>query len=80
MHARRVPEAQIHAAAGHSGDTTNKRNYRHLRPEYLRDFIAGMEDYWSEVGKLTKAHLRYQRDTKIVDMGRARATRKSKNG
>lgn len=72
MHMRGVPEAQIDTAAGHSGDSTNKRHYRHLRPDYLKDFIAGVEDYWSEVGKFTSAHLRYQRDTKVVDLGRRR--------
>lgn len=80
LHRRGVPEAQIDTAAGHSGDSTNKRHYRHLRPDYLKDFIEAVEDLWSEVGKLTTAHLRYQRDTKVVDMGAARSKRKPKNG
>lgn len=71
MHRRGVPEAQIETAAGHRGDSTNKKHYRHLRPEYLNDFIDGVESFWSDVGKLTKAHLRYQRDTKIVDLAPA---------
>ena len=72
MHRRGVPEAQIETAAGHRGDGTNKRHYRHLRPEYLTQFIDGLESFWADVGKLTQAHLRYQRDTKIVDLAPAR--------
>lgn len=75
MHMRGVPEAQIDTAAGHAGDSTNKRHYRHLRPDYLKDFIAGVEDYWNEVGRFTTAHLRYQRDTKIIDLGSRRVGR-----
>ncbi len=77
MHMRGVPEAQIDTAAGHAGDSTNKRHYRHLRPDYLRDFIAGVEDYWSEVGKFTKAHLRSHCDPKVIDLGAARASRRA---
>lgn len=72
MHRRGVPEAQIETAAGHRGDGTNKRHYRHLRPEYLTQFIDGVESFWADVGKLTQVHLRYQRDTKIVDLAPAR--------
>jgi hypothetical protein len=64
--------ARIEATAGHRGDGTNKRHARHLRPEYLGQFIEGVESLWSDVGKLTQAHLRYQRDTKIIDFGPAR--------
>jgi site-specific recombinase XerD len=51
-----VPQAQIDAAAGHSGERGSGRNYTHLRPEYLTDFIAGVERYWTEMDKLTQAH------------------------
>lgn len=80
LHRRGVPEAQIDTAAGHSDDSTNKRHYRHLRPEYLSDFIGAVEDYWGEMAKLTTAHLRYQRDTKIFDFGAARVKGAPKNG
>lgn len=77
MHRRGVPEAQIETAAGHRGIGTNNRHYRHLRPEYLSDFIDGVEALWADVGKLTNVHLRYRGDTKIVDMkASATATRK----
>lgn len=75
MHARGVPEAQIDTASGHSGDSTNQRHYRHLRPDYLKGFVAGVEDYWAEVERFTKAHLRSQCDPKIIDFGKARAQR-----
>lgn len=58
MHARGVPEAQIEAAAGHIGEGTNKRNYRHLRPDYLAELIDAIEDYWSEMKRYTTVHLR----------------------
>jgi integrase len=80
MHMRGVPEAQIDSAAGHSGDSTNKRHYRHLRPGYLREFIEGVEDYWSEIGKLTSVHLRSHRDPKIIDFGAARLGKGGGNG
>ncbi len=60
MHRRGVPEAQIETAAGHRGLGTNQKHYRHLRPEYLGDFIDGVESFWADVGRHTDAHLRYQ--------------------
>ena len=72
MHRRGVPEAQIETAAGHRGMGTNQKHYRHLRPEYLADFIDGVEAFWADVGRYTDVHLRYQRDTKIVDLATAR--------
>lgn len=72
MHARGVPEAQIETAAGHAGETTNKKHYRHLRPEYLHAYIDGVESLWEDIGKLTTVHLRSQRDPKIVDLGARR--------
>ena len=65
-------EAQIETAAGHRGTGTNQKHYRHLRPEYLSDFIEGVESFWADVGRYTDAHLRYRRDTKIVDLASAR--------
>lgn len=78
MHRRGVPEAQIDTAAGHSGDGTNKKHYRHLRPDYLEDFIAGVESFWAEVGRHTNAHLRSHSDPKIISIGSAKASRSKK--
>lgn len=73
MYRRGVPEAQIETAAGHRGDGTNKRHYRHLRPEYLADFIDGVESLWEDVGKLTKVHLlNGNRHRKIIDLAAGR--------
>lgn len=58
FHLLGVPEAQIDTAAGHAGTGTNKRNYRHLRPNYLNDFIAGVETCWRKVGNHTDPHIR----------------------
>lgn len=69
-----VPDAQIDAAAGHSVEGTGA-NYTHLRPEYLREFIASTEAFWAAVGEHTNAHLRYQRDTKLVELASARVRR-----
>ena len=66
MHARGVPEAQIETAAGHRGTGTNQRHYRHLRPEYLTQFIDGVESLWADIGKLTTAHLRADQRPKVV--------------
>ncbi|TDN81727.1 hypothetical protein EV664_107129 [Stakelama pacifica] len=69
-HKRRgVPDAQINAAAGHSEEGTGA-NYTHLRPEYLQELIESTEAFWREVGRYTNAHLRYQRDTKVVSIAR----------
>lgn len=54
-----VPQGQIDAAAGHS-EPGSGRAYSHLRPEYLREFIAAVEDYWTAMDKLTKVHRRSQ--------------------
>ena len=80
LHRRGVAEAQIETAAGHRGSGTNAKHYRHLRPDYLQDFIAGVESFWADVGQHTDAHLRYPRDTKVVALGRHRPARGAKNG
>ena len=69
-----VPEAQIDAAAGHSEQGTGA-SYTHLRPEYLREFLASTEAFWKAVGEFTDTHLRYQRDTNIVALTGARVKR-----
>src|SRR3546814_994996 len=51
-----VPQAQIDAAAGHSSERGSGRNYTHLRPEYLKDFIEAVEAYWREMDRRTKVH------------------------
>jgi len=55
-----VPQAQIDAAAGHNSEKGSGRNYTHLRPEYLREFIAAVEEYWQEMRTHTQVHLRTQ--------------------
>ena len=57
LHVFGIPESQIDVAAGHAPIGTNKKNYRHLRPEYLTEFCLGIERFWSEVGKFTGVHL-----------------------
>lgn len=79
MHRRGVPEGQIDSAAGHAGDGTGKRNYRHLRPDYLAELIAGIEAYWAEVTRFTTVHLRSQSGPKVVSMASARAGQRIKN-
>src|SRR3546814_20474884 len=56
MHARGVAEAQIEEAAGHIGEGTNKRNYRHLRPDYLGELISVISDYWRAMCRYTTVH------------------------
>lgn len=70
---RGVPQAQIDAAAGHNSEKGSGANYTHLRPDYLREFVDAIEDFWTGVGRCTNVHLRYQRDTKIINLADARA-------
>ena len=70
LHRRVVPEAQIDAAARHRGEGTGKKNYRHLRPEYLADLITAVEAYWHEMRRYTTVHFRTQGGPKVHDLGR----------
>lgn len=54
-----VPQAQIDAAAGHRSEVGSGRNYTHLRPEYLGEFIAAVELYWKRMDSVTSVHRRY---------------------
>ncbi|HEX7874145.1 MAG TPA: hypothetical protein VF475_14625 [Sphingobium sp.] len=80
MHRRGVPEAQIDAAAGHIGEGTGKRNYRHLRPDYLAQLIDAVESYWSELTRYTTVHLRSQHGPKIISFASAAAGARYKKG
>ncbi len=64
-----TPQGQIDMAAGHS-EPGSGRNYSHLRPEYLKEFMAATEAYWEEVGRLTKVHLRDHVGATIVPLRR----------
>lgn len=55
-----VPQAQIDAAAGHNSERGSGKNYTHLRPEYLRDFIEAVEEYWRHMDRLTRVHRRME--------------------
>lgn len=66
-----TPQAQIDAAAGHSGEQGSGRNYTHLRPEYLKQFVEATEGYWREMLRYTKVHLRSHCDSKVVDFSAA---------
>ena len=76
MHRRGVAEAQIETASGHLGEGTNKRNYRHLRPDYLAELVEGIEDYWREMKRYTTVHLRSHCGPTVVSMATARAGRR----
>lgn len=79
MHRRGVPEGQIDTAAGHAGDSTGTRNYRHLRPDYLAELVTAVESYWSELTRFTTVHLRSQCGPKVVSMASARAGQRLKS-
>ncbi len=78
MHRRGVPEAQIEAASGHAGEGTNKRNYRHLRPDYLAELVTAVEDYWQEMKRFTTVHLRTQCGPNVVSLASAKAGQRLK--
>ena len=58
MHRRGVAEAQIETASGHAGEGTNKRNYRHLRPDDLAELIEAVESLWADIDAFTHIHRR----------------------
>jgi hypothetical protein len=78
MHKRGVPEGQIDTAAGHAGEGTGKRNYRHLRPDYLAELVAAIEAYWSELTRFTTVHLRSHGGPTVVSFASARAGQRIK--
>ena len=69
----RISEGQVETAAGNAGEGTNKRNYRRLRPGYLAELIAGIEEFWRSVDRFSDVHLRTQCGPKVVSMAAARA-------
>jgi hypothetical protein len=72
LQAMGVPQAQIDAMAGHSGEQGSGRNYTHLRPEYLKEAIQAVEEYWGAMDKLTRAH-RSQFGPKVFDIKSGKA-------
>lgn len=67
-----VPQAQIDSAAGHNSEKGSGRNYTHLRPEYLKEFIEAVESYWLEMRTHTLSHLRTQHGPKVANLAVAR--------
>ncbi|MGI9361635.1 MAG: tyrosine-type recombinase/integrase [Parasphingorhabdus sp.] len=57
LHSYGVPQAQIDMAAGHS-EPGSGRHYNHLRPEYLEEFVEGVEAYWTGMDRYTSVHRR----------------------
>lgn len=80
MHRRGVDERQIEMAAGHAPVGTNKRNYMHLRPDYLAELINAVEAYWHDLRRFTTVHLRSQFGPNVTSMAAARSERRSKKG
>ncbi|PZU10270.1 phage integrase SAM-like domain-containing protein [Sphingomonas sp.] len=74
MHKRGVDERQIEMASGHAPIGTNKRNYMHLRPDYLSELIDAVEGFWSDLRRYTTVHLRTQCGPNVIDLAAARAT------
>ncbi len=62
---RGVPKEQRSALAGHVARDTTARNYEHLSPDYLSAAIEQIDAFFDELGKHTRAHLRYANDTEI---------------
>ena len=59
LHSYGVPQAQIDMAAGHS-EPGSGRHYNHLRPEYLEEFVEGVEAYWTGMDRYPSVHRRAQ--------------------
>ena len=60
---RGVPSEQRQMLAGHSAQGTTARNYEHLSPTYPNAAVAAIDEFFIELSKHTKAHLRYASDT-----------------
>jgi hypothetical protein len=67
-------------AAGHAPIGTGKRNYMHLRPDFLAELIAAVEDYWAEMRRCTTVHLRSLCGPNVVSLSAARAGNLIENG
>ena len=80
MHRRGVDDRQIDMAAGHAPIGTNKRNYMHLRPDYLADLIDAVEAFWTDLRRYTTVHLRSHCGPTVVSLAAARGGRRSENG
>lgn len=66
-----TPQGQIDMAAGHA-EPGSGRNYSHLRPEYLKDFMAATDAYWEEMKRYTTVHLRSHVPATVIDLGARR--------
>lgn len=53
-----VPKAQIDTASGHATDAGTGDKYNHLRPDYMKELIAAVEQFWKEVDHFTDNHRR----------------------
>lgn len=80
MHSRGVDERQIDMAAGHAPIGTGKRNYMHLRPDFLAQLVAAIEDFWSDMRHFTTVHVRSQHGPNVVSMAQIAAGIRAKNG
>lgn len=60
---RGIPKEQRQQLAGHVPQDTTSKNYEHLTPDYLAEAIEGIDAFFDELSKHTKAHLRYTYDT-----------------
>lgn len=68
-----VPRGQIDAASGHMEPGTG-RHYDHLDAKHdLKDFVAGVEQIFEELGQHTKVHLRTHCGPKVIDLAARRA-------
>ncbi|HEX9955508.1 MAG TPA: tyrosine-type recombinase/integrase [Allosphingosinicella sp.] len=71
-----VPKEERMALAGHAAQDTTSRNYEHLTPDYLRAAIREVDEFFRELTRHTRTHLRGGYDPMapivgIIEGGRA---------
>lgn len=76
LHRIGVPVVEIETMAGHRGEGTNRRSYTHMRPDYLVNAKAAIDDFWRDLATRTSAHLRTtcgppERNANVVDLTKA---------
>lgn len=61
---RGVDEWEADGFTGHSSRSTTGKNYAQYRPDYFSNARKALDQFFVDLGKYTKAHLRYTCDTR----------------
>lgn len=62
---RGVDEWEADGFTGHASKSTTGKSYAHFRPDYLSSARKALDEFFEDLTKHTKAHLRYTNDTPV---------------